>query len=84
MNVLIIMTDQQRADHLSCAGNPVLKTPNIDSIGKVGIRFTNAFCANPCVCQIEQAWLQGYIQWCMVLEAMELIYPQMFQLSLKF
>lgn len=47
MNVLFIMTDQQRADHLSCAGNLVLKTPNIDSIAKDGIRFTNAFCANP-------------------------------------
>jgi len=47
MNVLFIMTDQQRADHLSCAGNPILKTPNIDSIAKDGIRFTNAFCANP-------------------------------------
>ncbi len=29
MNVLIIITDQQRADHLSCMGNTVLKTPNI-------------------------------------------------------
>jgi len=34
MNVLFIMTDQQRADHLGCAGNPILKTPNIDSIAK--------------------------------------------------
>ncbi len=23
MNVLFIMTDQQRADHMSCAGNPI-------------------------------------------------------------
>ena len=28
MNVLFIMTDQQRADHLGCAGNSILKTPN--------------------------------------------------------
>lgn len=47
MNVLFIMTDQHRADHMSCAGNPVVKTPNLDRLAKDGIRFTNTFCANP-------------------------------------
>ena len=47
MNVLFIMTDQHRADHMSCSGNPVVKTPNLDRLAKEGIRFTNAFCANP-------------------------------------
>ncbi|MFX1444968.1 MAG: sulfatase [Promethearchaeota archaeon] len=47
MNVLFIITDQQRADHLSCAGNSGLKTPHIDSICNGGIRFTKYFCATP-------------------------------------
>ena len=47
MNVLFIITDQQRADHLSCAGNPDLKTPNLDALANDGIRFTNCFCSNP-------------------------------------
>jgi len=47
MNVLFIITDQQRADNLSCAGNRILKTPNIDRLASEGLRFTNAFCANP-------------------------------------
>lgn len=47
MNVLFLITDQQRADHLGCAGNPDLKTPNIDRLASEGIRFTNAYCANP-------------------------------------
>lgn len=47
MNVLFIITDQQRADHLGCAGNPDLKTPNIDRLASEGVRFTNAYCANP-------------------------------------
>ncbi|MHA1842664.1 MAG: sulfatase family protein [Promethearchaeota archaeon] len=47
MNVLFIITDQQRADHLSCAGNSDLKTPNIDRLASEGLRFTNAYCANP-------------------------------------
>ena len=32
LNLLIIMTDQQRFDALSAAGNSVLQTPNIDRI----------------------------------------------------
>ena len=47
MNVLFIITDQQRADHMSCAGNTVLKTPNLDRLASGGVRFTNAFVANP-------------------------------------
>ena len=31
-NFLFLITDQQRADWLGCAGHPVLKTPNIDAI----------------------------------------------------
>jgi arylsulfatase A-like enzyme len=46
-NVLFIITDQQRADHLSCAGNPILRTPNLDRLASESIRFTNAFCTNP-------------------------------------
>ena len=40
-------TCQQRADHLGCAGNPVLKTPNIDKLAHEGVRFSNAYVANP-------------------------------------
>ena len=47
MNVLFIMTDQHRADHMCCAGNPVVKTPNLDKLAEEGMRFTSAFCANP-------------------------------------
>jgi arylsulfatase A-like enzyme len=43
-NVLVIVTDDQRWDALSLAGNPHLKTPNIDRLGKEGVYFQNAFC----------------------------------------
>ncbi|MGQ4875570.1 MAG: sulfatase family protein [Promethearchaeia archaeon] len=56
MNVLFIITDQQRKDHLSCYGNKTLKTPNIDSIAKEGVRFTNYFCSNP-MCMPNRATL---------------------------
>ena len=47
LNVLFIITDQHRADHLGCAGNKILKTPNIDSLAKKGVSFTRAYCADP-------------------------------------
>ncbi|MHA1883484.1 MAG: sulfatase family protein [Promethearchaeota archaeon] len=54
MNILIIITDQQRADALSCAGNKVLKTPHIDSIADEGVRFTKYFCSTP-ICMPNRA-----------------------------
>jgi arylsulfatase A-like enzyme len=47
MNVVFFITDQQRADHLGCSGNEVLQTPNIDKLASEGVRFTNAYVANP-------------------------------------
>jgi arylsulfatase A-like enzyme len=42
-NVLFIMCDQLRADHLSCAGHPHLKTPAIDSLAARGVLFPRAY-----------------------------------------
>lgn len=55
-NFLFFITDQQRADWLSCYGHPVLKTPNIDSIAKRGMRFDNFHVASP-VCMPNRASL---------------------------
>ena len=55
-NVLVFVTDQQRADWLGCAGNPVLQTPHIDRIAAAGVRFSRAYCANP-VCMPSRATL---------------------------
>jgi arylsulfatase A-like enzyme len=48
-NVLFIMADQLRWDHLGCAGHPYLTTPNIDALAGRGVRFANAF-VNSGVC----------------------------------
>ncbi len=42
-NILFIFTDDQRWDAMGCAGNGIIKTPNIDSLAKRGTRFANAF-----------------------------------------
>ena len=49
MNVLFIMADQLRWDHLGCAGHPWLKTPTLDALAARGLRFANAF-VNSGVC----------------------------------
>ncbi|WP_395702589.1 sulfatase-like hydrolase/transferase [Aquabacterium sp.] len=49
MNVLFIMADQLRWDHLGCTGHPWLKTPHIDALARRGVRFANAF-VNSGVC----------------------------------
>ena len=46
-NILFIMTDQQHAGMMSCAGNKWLKTPALDAMAKDGIRFEKAYSANP-------------------------------------
>ena len=42
-NLLFIIVDQQRYDALSIAGNPIVKTPNLDKLAKQGAYFKNAY-----------------------------------------
>ncbi len=42
-NILMIMTDQQRADSLGCTGNHIVKTPNIDRLSARGATFRNHY-----------------------------------------
>lgn len=46
-NILVIVADQLRADHLGFGGNPVVKTPNLDALAERGMVFENATVANP-------------------------------------
>lgn len=55
-NILLISTDQQRADHLGCYGARVLRTPHIDSLAAQGTRYENAYVASP-VCMPNRASL---------------------------
>lgn len=45
-NLLVIMTDQHRFSALSCAGNRILKTPNLDRLASQGAFYRNAI--TPC------------------------------------
>ena len=56
-NILVIMTDQQNATMLSCAGNKWLHTPALDSLASRGVRFEKAYVTNP-VCLPSRISLQ--------------------------
>lgn len=43
-NVLFILCDDLRPDALGCYGSRHVRTPNIDSLAREGVRFANAFC----------------------------------------
>jgi len=42
-NIIFILTDDQRFDAMGCAGNPLIRTPNIDSLAARGVRFDHAY-----------------------------------------
>lgn len=53
-NVLFILTDDQRADALSIAGHPHLRTPSVDRLAREGVYFKNAFCTTS-ICSPSRA-----------------------------
>jgi arylsulfatase A-like enzyme len=55
-NILLIVTDQHRADHLGCYGNTVVRTPHIDGLAKRGVRFDRFYVASP-ICMPNRSTL---------------------------
>lgn len=53
-NFLFITTDQQRADHLGCYGNQLLRTPAIDGLAARGTAFDRFYVACP-ICMPNRA-----------------------------
>lgn len=57
-NIVFILTDDQGYGDLSCHGNPVLKTPNIDRLHAEGVRFTD-FHVSPTCSPTRSALMTG-------------------------
>jgi arylsulfatase len=55
-NIVLLMSDQHRADILRCAGDPIVHTPNIDGLAAEGVRFERAYCQGP-LCMPSRASL---------------------------
>ncbi len=58
-NIVVILTDDQRWDAMSCAGHPLLRTPNIDRIAAEGVRFANAFVTTSLCSPSRASFLTG-------------------------
>jgi arylsulfatase A-like enzyme len=43
MNVLLLIIDSLRPDHVGAYGSPQVQTPNVDSLANRGLRFNRAF-----------------------------------------
>lgn len=46
-NVVLILSDQLRADCVGCGGNEVVQTPHIDALAASGTHFTHTFSQHP-------------------------------------
>ncbi len=57
-NIVFILTDDQGYGDLSCHGNPILQTPNIDRLHAEGVRFTD-FHVSPTCSPTRTALLTG-------------------------
>ena len=56
-NILVLISDDQRWDQVSCADVPIipeLKTPHIDRLARDGAYFRNAFVTTP-ICAVSRA-----------------------------
>ena len=66
-HILVLMTDQQRGDCLSCAGHPCVRTPNMDQLAAEGVRFQAAYSNCPVCGPARGALLSGqYVSNCRV------------------
>lgn len=57
-NIILVMTDDQGYGDLSCHGNPILNTPNIDKLYAQSTRFTD-FHASPTCAPTRAALMSG-------------------------
>ncbi len=58
-NILFLMTDQQRADSIHCAGNERVRTPNIDRLAQTGMRFAQATTSTPVCVPARMSLITG-------------------------
>ncbi len=58
-NILIVLTDQQRADTIYAAGAEWMRTPNLDRLAAGGCLYNNAYTPNPICMPARHNMLTG-------------------------
>ena len=59
-NVLFIISDDLTSTALSCYGNTVCRTPNIDALAAKGTRFTRTYCQGTYCGPSRASFMSGY------------------------
>ena len=62
-NILLLMTDQHRADCLGCDGNRIIRTPSFDRLAKEGVCFDHAYSSTPSCTPARAGLLTGLSPW---------------------
>lgn len=60
-NIIFILTDDQRWDALGYAGNPIIRTPNMDELAASGLYFKNAFVTTTIILSLWSCTITGKI-----------------------
>ena len=59
-NILVLMTDQQRYDAMSCSGNDKIRTPHMDALASSGVRFSQAVTPTPVCVAARMSFITGH------------------------
>lgn len=58
-NLLILMSDEHNPKIMGCAGNDIIRTPNLDALSRRGTRFTSAYTTCPICVPARAAFAVG-------------------------
>ncbi|MFQ6096596.1 MAG: sulfatase [Armatimonadota bacterium] len=59
MNIVVLMLDSLRPDHVGCYGNEEVKTPHLDRLAREGTIFTRAYAEYPITVPSRTALVSG-------------------------
>ena len=62
-HIILIMSDQHRADALGCMGNESVISPNIDQLSREGTLFCNGYSSTPSSTPARAGLLTGMSPW---------------------
>jgi len=60
-NILLLMSDEHRADVTGYEGNDVIRTPFLDWLARTGVNFNNAYTPSPICIPSRQAMMSGQL-----------------------
>lgn len=58
-NIIVVMCDDMGYGDLGCYGQPYISTPNIDSLARAGMRFTQAYAGSPVSAPSRASFMTG-------------------------